>query len=161
MLPQAFYFRISATDPLVWLECLEAFPPPPPFCFITSTRNYVPLSDSALFNPGFLFSECAHMVFILNGQIHQGSCTALGDFLQKNLIMPLRKCTLKIRGCGCAAPSPAPGTAERLHCPCSCLEHSRPSPPSRQDSEGSPCQNLHFRAFPRDIPFARPRTACC
>lgn len=77
----------------------------------TRPNNYLLLLCSALSNPGFLFSECAHVFFISTqpGSVRGAVWPWLISFLEESFIMPLRKFYLKIR-VGCLLCSARPGT---------------------------------------------------
>lgn len=109
------------------------------FFFFTSINNYCPLLSSALSNPGFLFSERAHVFHFNTAQVHQGSLLPwVISSLKKSLVMPPRKPHLKIHvGVGC--PQTHPGTAGR---DCvrlgGCSEHTvTPSLPAHQGRRSS------------------------
>lgn len=114
--------------------------------YFTSTNNYFPLSGAALSNPGFLFSEHAHMFFILTQPrfIRGVVLPWVISFLKKNLIMPLRKFYLKIY-VGICRSEPQPrdswgGSTPLLQLP----DHMVYLPSFRTGSRSPPCLYPHL-----------------
>lgn len=121
------------------------------FLNLTSTSNYFTLSSSALSNPGFLFSECAHMFFISTQPrfIRGVVLPWVISFLKTNLIMPLRKFYLKIH-VGVCCSQPRPGDSwEGLHSAAAAAQSTWPSRPADQAVKVL-CQDPHLPWAPRD-----------
>ena len=102
---------------------------------------------TALSNPGFLFSECAHMFFIeTQPRFIRGVVLPwVISLLKKSLIMPLRKFYLKIHAGLCCSRTP-PWTAGRgsVGLPQLLRAHGCPFPPRRPGSEGVPGGDPHL-----------------
>lgn len=121
--------------------------------FKTSTNNYFPLLGSTLSNPGFLFSECAHMFFISTQPrfVRGVVLPRVISFLKKNLSMPLRKFQLKIR-VGICRSQPQPRDSWRGSAQLRQLLEHRPHPPPSDRAVISPdiYQN-HPEPVPRGL----------
>lgn len=132
------------------------------YTFLISSSNDFPLSNSALSNLGFLFSECTHMLSIsAQAGFIRGIVPWVISLYKKNFVMPLRKFCLKIHIGLLHSASPR-GQLDRPCSACSCSEHGHlPSgpPPSRSRGTGrvlSPtglCPGLDGNVVPQKADF--------